>query len=56
MLGNVTERLSTSRGGAVALGIAAAVLAGILLLVYLDRYRDSVRAETANTPCSSRRA
>jgi Flp pilus assembly protein CpaB len=49
MLGNVTERLSTSRGGAVALGIAAAVLAGILLLVYLDRYRDSVRAETANT-------
>jgi Flp pilus assembly protein CpaB len=50
MLGNVTERLSTSRGGAVALGIAAAVLAGILLLVYLDRYRDSVRAENANTP------
>jgi pilus assembly protein CpaB len=50
MLGNVTERLSTSRGGAVALGIAAAVLAGILLLVYLDRYRDSVRGETANTP------
>jgi Flp pilus assembly protein CpaB len=26
------------------------VLAGILLLVYLDRYRDSVRAENANTP------
>jgi Flp pilus assembly protein CpaB len=48
-LGNVTERLSTSRGGAVALGIAAAVLAGILLLVYLDRYRSSVRAENANT-------
>jgi Flp pilus assembly protein CpaB len=50
MLSNVTERLSTSRGGAVALGIAAAVLAGILLLVYLDRYRDSVRGETADTP------
>ena len=50
MLSNVTERLSTSRGGAVALGIAAAVLAGILLLVYLDRYRESVRGETADTP------
>ena len=50
MLSNVTERLSTSRGGAVALGIAAAVLAGILLLVYLNRYRDSVRGQTADTP------
>jgi Flp pilus assembly protein CpaB len=42
---SITERLSTSRGGAVALGIGAAVLAGILLLVYLDRYRNSVSAE-----------
>jgi Flp pilus assembly protein CpaB len=50
MLSSVTERLSTSRGGAIALGIAAAVLAGILLLVYLNRYRESVRGETANTP------
>jgi Flp pilus assembly protein CpaB len=50
MLSNVTERLSTSRGGAVALGIAAAVLAGVLLLVYLNKYRDSVRGETADTP------
>ena len=42
---SITERLSTSRGGAVALGIGAAVLAGILLLIYLDRYRNSVQGE-----------
>ena len=40
-------RLATSRGGAIALGIAAAVLAGLLLLVYLNRYRDSVSARNA---------
>jgi Flp pilus assembly protein CpaB len=40
-------RLTTSRGGAIALGIAAALLAGILLLVYLNRYRESVSAENA---------
>jgi Flp pilus assembly protein CpaB len=40
-------KLTTSRGGAIALGLAAALLAGILLLVYLDRYRDSVSAENA---------
>jgi Flp pilus assembly protein CpaB len=50
MLSSVSGRLSGSRGGAVALGIGAAILAGILLLVYLNRYRDSVRAETAGTP------
>jgi Flp pilus assembly protein CpaB len=50
MLNSVSGRLSGSRGGAVALGIAAAILAGILLLVYLNRYRESVQAESAGTP------
>ena len=40
-------RVTSSRGGAIALGIAAALLAGILLLVYLDRYRESVAGENA---------
>ena len=35
----VSGRMS-SRGWAIALGIGAVVLAAILLVVYLDRYRD----------------
>jgi Flp pilus assembly protein CpaB len=50
MLSSITARVSKSRGGAVALGIAAAVLAGILLLVYLNRYRNNVNGENASTP------
>jgi Flp pilus assembly protein CpaB len=40
----------SSRGWAMALGIGAIVLAAILLVVYLDRYRDRVRSEGAPTP------
>ena len=43
-------KLTTSRGGAIALGVAAAVLAGILLLVYLNRYRSSVDSASEPTP------
>ncbi len=49
MLSSFTARISRSRGGAVALGIAAAVLAGILLLLYLNQYRDNVNGENAET-------
>ena len=38
----VSGRMS-SRGWAIALGIGAVVLAAILLVVYLDRYRGSRR-------------
>ncbi len=38
----VSGRMS-SRGWAIALGVGAIVLAAILLIVYLDRYRDSRR-------------
>jgi pilus assembly protein CpaB len=45
----VSGRMS-SRGGAIALGIAAIVIAAILLVVYLDRYRARVSSENAPTP------
>jgi Flp pilus assembly protein CpaB len=37
-------RLFTSRRGTALLGIAAAILAGIVLLAYLNSYRSSVRS------------
>jgi Flp pilus assembly protein CpaB len=40
----------SSRGWAIALGIGAVALAAILLVVYLDRYRDRVGGENAPTP------
>jgi Flp pilus assembly protein CpaB len=40
----------SSRGWAIALGIGAVVLAAILLVVYLDRYRSRVSGENAPTP------
>jgi Flp pilus assembly protein CpaB len=40
----------SSRGWAIALGIGAIVLAAILLVVYLDRYRSRVSGENAPTP------
>jgi len=45
----VSGRMS-SRGWAIALGIGAVVLAAILLVVYLDRYRDRVGGDNAPTP------
>lgn len=47
----LTNRVSgrmSSRGWAIALGVGAIVLAAILLVVYLDRYR--ARVGGANTP------
>src|SRR5574341_1271369 len=49
LTGKVSGRMS-SRGWAIALGIGAVVLAAILLVVYLDRYRDRVGGENAPTP------
>ncbi len=46
----ITTKISNSRGWTLALGIGAALLAAILLLVYLNRYRSSVDAENAATP------
>lgn len=49
LTGKVSGRMS-SRGWAIALGIGAIVLAAILLIVYLDRYRARVGGENAPTP------
>lgn len=53
MSNTLTSKVSgrmTSRGWAIALGIGAIVLAAILLVVYLDRYRARVGGENAPTP------
>src|SRR5262249_45104033 len=47
-IGNLLGKLTSSRGGAVLLGIGAAILAAILLAVYVTRYRDSVKSSAAN--------
>ena len=50
---SLTSKVSgsmSSRGWAIALGIGAVVLAAVLLVVYLDRYRDRVAGENAPTP------
>jgi len=43
----LSNKLLTTRRGTVMLGAAAAVLAGIALLVYLNQYRDSVNSKNA---------
>ena len=43
-------KLTQSRGWTVGIGLAAAVLAAILLVVYLNRYRTSVNETKAQTP------
>ena len=50
MMSSIAARVSGSRGGAILLGVAAAVLAAILLLVYLNRYRNSVNSDNATSP------
>jgi Flp pilus assembly protein CpaB len=53
MSNTITEKVSgrmSSRGWAIALGVGAIVLAAILLIVYLDRYRARVSSENAPTP------
>ena len=53
MSNTLTSKVSgrmTSRGWAIALGIGAIVLAAVLLVVYLDRYRARVGGANAPTP------
>ena len=50
MMSSIAAKFSGSRGGAIMLGVAAAVLAAILLLVYLNRYRNSVNSDNATSP------
>jgi Flp pilus assembly protein CpaB len=43
----LSSRLLSTRGGTVVLGAIAALLAAIILLVYLNRYRESVSSSSA---------
>jgi Flp pilus assembly protein CpaB len=43
----LAHRLVSTKRGSLALAILAAVIAGALILVYVNRYRDSVRASGA---------
>ena len=43
-------KMTGSRGGTIALGVGAAILAAILLIVYLNRYRSSVDGANAPMP------
>lgn len=43
----LAHRLVSTRRGTVLLSIFAAVIAGILILVYVNRYRESLRADNA---------
>lgn len=46
----LTGKLTSTRGGTLFLGIGAAILAAIILLVYLNRYRESIAS--GNEPVS----
>ncbi len=50
MAKNLMEKLTTSRGGAIAVGVVVAVIAAILLIVYLTRYKSSVDSTAAAVP------
>jgi Flp pilus assembly protein CpaB len=39
------QRILSTRGGTIGVGAVAAVLAGVLLLVYVSQYRDSVKQQ-----------
>jgi len=50
MANHLIEKVTTSRGGAIAVGIAVAVIAAILLIVYITRYKSSVDSTAAPVP------
>jgi Flp pilus assembly protein CpaB len=50
MANSLMERVTTSRGGAIAVGIVVAVIAAILLIVYVTRYKSSVDSTAAPAP------
>lgn len=50
MANKLVEKVTTSRGGAIGIGVAVAVIAAILLIVYLTRYKSSVDSTAAAVP------
>ena len=49
-MASLIEKVTTSRRGAIAVGIAVAVIAAILLIVYVTRYKSSVDSTAAPVP------
>src|SRR3954468_14822150 len=50
MANRYVEKATTSRGGAIAVGVTVAVIAAILLIVYVSRYKSSVDSTAAPVP------
>jgi len=50
MAKNLIEKVTTTRGGAIAIGVTVAVIAAILLIVYITRYQSSVDSTAAAVP------
>ena len=50
MANSLIEKATTTRAGAVAIGVAVAVIAAILLIVYVTRYKSSVDSTAAPVP------
>ena len=50
MANRLVEKATTSRGGAIAVGITVAVIAAILLIVYISRYKSSVDSTATAVP------
>jgi len=50
MANNLMEKVTTSRGGAIAIGVVVAVIAAILLIVYITRYKSSVDSTATPVP------
>jgi pilus assembly protein CpaB len=44
---SLTRRIFATRSGTLAIGVVAAALAALLLLVYLNRYRNNLNAQNA---------
>jgi Flp pilus assembly protein CpaB len=50
MAKSLMDKVTTTRGGAIAVGVAVAVVAAILLLVYVTQYKSSVDSTAAAVP------
>ena len=46
----IAQNLFTTRRGSLLVGAAAAIVAGVILLVYLHAYRNSLNSSAANVP------
>jgi Flp pilus assembly protein CpaB len=50
MAKSLIQKVTTSRGGAIAVGVAVAVIAAILLIVYIQKYQSSSDKTAVSVP------